>query len=116
MNKSPSVIRVFTNWALALRERYGPVDRQTSATVFRLLFPHEDADRKYSMQETRLARYLAKIFGVCTDKGGRGEGLLQWCSEGGGVGCLGAEIENVVQAICACDAVCFFVYTVEYPY
>ena len=68
----------------------------TDATIFRLLFPDKDAARKYGMQETRLARYLAKIFGISMEEGGRGQGLRDWCSGGSQtVGCLGSEIEKV---------------------
>ena len=68
-----------------------------------MLFPSQDAARKYGLQEARLGKYLAKIFGASTQKGGRGRGLIEWCAHdednfdsGVREGCLGTEVERVV--------------------
>ncbi|OSX64101.1 hypothetical protein POSPLADRAFT_1088234, partial [Postia placenta MAD-698-R-SB12] len=68
----------------------------TTAIIFRLLFPDHDADRKYGMQEARLAQYLAEIIGVSTSPGGRGNALVNWNGENA-IGCLGNEVQDVLE-------------------
>ena len=77
-----------------MRQRYSPLPRGTTATVLLLLFPEEHSRRKYDMQETRLARELAKCFGLSTD--GRGKSLLRWDGENT-LGCLGGEVMKVLD-------------------
>lgn len=106
INASPSpppAIHVLEKWKGEILRRYFrgnmPVTSVTDATIFRLLFPEKDTARKFGMQETRLARYLAKILGISMEEGGRGHGLREWCAEGQEKhGCLGTEIEKVALA------------------
>ncbi|KAI0742007.1 hypothetical protein C8Q80DRAFT_1260737 [Daedaleopsis nitida] len=86
----------FKRWVDALRKRYSPLPLGTTALVFRLLFPDEDVQRKYGLQETRLAQYLVKILGVSSDTHGRGERLKKWQGEDA-MGCLGEEVKLVMS-------------------
>ncbi|KAJ7695203.1 hypothetical protein B0H17DRAFT_1056785 [Mycena rosella] len=81
---------VLKQWITRLRTQFAPLPEGTTAIVFRLLFPEEDARRKYDMQETRLASALADCFGISADA------LHQWGSDGSS-GCLGEEVLNVLN-------------------
>jgi hypothetical protein len=59
--------------------------------VFSLLFPEEDIKRRYDMQETRLAGWLADCFGI------RKDALTMWSDEGK-KGSLGVEVKKVLEA------------------
>ena len=87
--------KTFKRWIQALRERYSPLPPDTTAIVFRFLFPEEDIRRKYALQETRLAQYLVKILGVSSE--GRGERLKKWQGEDA-IGCLGEEGGSIMSA------------------
>ena len=54
-------------------------------------------DRRYDMQEARLAQHLAHIFGVSSNSGGRGSHLPRWSADGS-LGCLGFEVREVLAA------------------
>ena len=58
--------------------------------ITRLLFPEEDVRRKYDMQETRLAGYLADCFGIRKDI------LVNWRGEDR-EGCLGVEVRKAIE-------------------
>ncbi|KAI8985616.1 hypothetical protein BD414DRAFT_60158 [Trametes punicea] len=90
------VYKTFKRWVTALHERYSPLPAGTVAVVLRSLFPEEDVDRKFGMQETRLAQYIAKILGVSSISHGRGERLRYWNGEHA-FGCLGSEVETVMS-------------------
>ena len=87
--------KTFRRWVETLRDCYSPLPANTTATVFRLLFPDQDVCRKYGLQETRLAQYLVKILGVSSSTYGRGERLRNWKGEDA-LGCLGYEVETVM--------------------
>ena len=87
--------KTFKRWVSALRERYSPLPPDTTAIVFRLLFPEEDVKRKYDLKEPRLAKYLVKILGVSSETHGRGERLKNWKEEDS-MGCLGDEVRTVM--------------------
>ncbi|KAH8093745.1 hypothetical protein BXZ70DRAFT_949037 [Cristinia sonorae] len=88
--------QTFQNWVNELRRVYPSLAPGTTATIFRLLFPEEDVVRKYGMQETTLARYLADILRVSTSSDGRGQNLVNW-NAATATGCLGSEVETVMQ-------------------
>lgn len=62
----------------------------TAKKLFRLLFPHEGARRRYDIRETRLAVALEQVMGIT--------GLTKWdavsVNGGGGTGCLGEEVRR----------------------
>ena len=89
--------KTFKRWVAALRERYSPLPADTTTIVFRLLFPDEDCQRKYGMQETRLAQHITTVLGVSSDTDGRGERLRNWKEEDA-LGCLGDEVLTVMSA------------------
>lgn len=93
---SSGAVNTLQNWQAELHRRYAPLLPGTTAIIFRLLFPDHDADRKYGMQEARLAQYLAEIIGVSTSPGGRGNALVNWNGENA-VGCLGNEVQDVLE-------------------
>ncbi|KAF7370772.1 DNA ligase [Mycena sanguinolenta] len=80
----PALITL-NNWIKTLRAKFAPLPPNTTAIVFRLLFPEEDTRRKYDMQETRLAAALADCFGTSATP------LRQWAAEASS-GCLGQEV------------------------
>lgn len=88
-----AALKTFRRWVKRLRECYDPLPPGTTGIIFRLLFPEEDARRKYDMQEARLARELCRAFGISSDD--RGGALYRW-KEAGGSGVLGKEVENVL--------------------
>lgn len=83
-------LQAFNRWLENLRKHYSPLPLGTTATCFRLLFPEEDAKRKYDIQETRLARYLSEALGIPLEK------LENWDSRDA-TGCFGAELERLLQ-------------------
>ncbi|KZT70831.1 hypothetical protein DAEQUDRAFT_688765 [Daedalea quercina L-15889] len=89
-----SVVQTFRKWVTELHRRYDPLPPGTTAIVFRLLFPEEDAKRKYDMQEARLAQVLSNTLGLSGRRRGRGEGLVNWKAESA-IGCLGLEIRKL---------------------
>jgi len=56
-----------------------------------------DVNRRYDMQEARLAQHLARVFGASNDPKGRGSGLTRWNVDGSR-GCLGAEVRAILEA------------------
>ncbi|KAJ7043390.1 hypothetical protein C8F04DRAFT_718106 [Mycena alexandri] len=78
------------NWINRLRSQFAPLPENTTAIVFRLLFPEEDTRRKYEMQETRLAAALADCFGISATP------LRQWGTDGSS-GCLGDEVLDILN-------------------
>ncbi|KAJ6457176.1 hypothetical protein C8R47DRAFT_173370 [Mycena vitilis] len=89
-NASYPALLTFCNWITRLRTDFAPLPENTTAIVFRLLFPDEDSRRKYDMQETRLASALANCFGVSA------MALSQWAGDGAS-GCLGEEVLEILN-------------------
>ncbi|THH19263.1 hypothetical protein EW146_g1886 [Bondarzewia mesenterica] len=89
--------RVFQRWVDKLRDEYSPLPENSTAVVFRLLFPDEDNGRKYQAQEKTLGGQLAMVFSVSTKAEHRGENLRNWNGEHT-FGCLGNEVYKVVNA------------------
>lgn len=58
-----------------------------------MLFPDEDKERKFGMQEKVLADALGGVLGVEMGRGGRGAVLREWRD---GEGCLGKVVGEVV--------------------
>ena len=85
----------FNRWLKELHKRYDPLPPGTFSAIFKLLFPEEDSDRKYNMQEARLGNYIAKILGVSTADGHLGVRLKKW-DEVNSVGCLGDEVKRII--------------------
>ncbi|KAF9221357.1 DNA ligase/mRNA capping enzyme [Gyrodon lividus] len=84
--------RVIVNrWIEALKINYSPLPRGTTASVLRLLFPEDDAQRKYDLQETRLAQYLGQCLDSSTVFTRGAEQLHNWCKDSAS-GCLGEEL------------------------
>lgn len=81
---------IFEQWVKDLRRNYAPLPAGTTAIIFRVLFPHEDARRKYDIQEKRMTKLLADCFSVKEDA------FLVWDSEEG-LGCLGLELKEVMD-------------------
>lgn len=117
-----SPVAVFTSWVKELSRRHSSPPPGTALSIFRLLFPEADAERKYALQETKLSRLLAKVLGVSTDPGGRGRRLVTWASankdldaSGPTSGCLGVEIQKIIEEAqtslyAACIAYFFYFY------
>lgn len=59
-----------------------------------MMFPDEDKERKFGMQEKVLADAVGSALGVHMGKGGRGEVLRKWRD---GEGCLGMVVGEVVR-------------------
>jgi DNA ligase N terminus len=93
-NDSHPAIKIFRRWNEQLRNDYSPLPPGSTSIIFRLLFPEEDACRKYGMQETKLCQLLAECLGV------NAQNLEQWHSEGSS-GCLGKELETVLENNCS---------------
>ncbi|KAL7424949.1 hypothetical protein Q5752_000636 [Cryptotrichosporon argae] len=83
--------QIFSSWLAHLRH---PLPPHTGKQLFRLLFPHEGARRRYDLKETRLVAELERVLGVA--------GLRRWDSVTytgeGGTGCLGLEVERAMEA------------------
>ncbi|KAG6334189.1 hypothetical protein ID866_4904 [Astraeus odoratus] len=77
----PSVRVVATRWIEALRNKYAPLPRGTTATVLRLLFPEEDTPRKYDLQEARLAHFLCDCLDSSTVSTRDAKQLKNWSKE-----------------------------------
>ncbi|KAF8892101.1 hypothetical protein BD779DRAFT_1510846 [Infundibulicybe gibba] len=92
-NRSSSfpALEVFRRWISELHNRFSPVPPGTTAIVFRLLFPEEDARRKYHMQETTLAKALGQSLGLDPAH------LDKWAADGSS-GCLGEELKALLEA------------------
>ena len=56
-----------------------------------------DANRRYDIQEARLAQNLARVFGASNNPKGRGSRLTRWNVDGS-YGCLGAEVRAILEA------------------
>ncbi|KAH7890733.1 DNA ligase/mRNA capping enzyme [Phlebopus sp. FC_14] len=82
---------VLTRWIEALRSKYTPLPRGTTTSVLRLLFPEDDTQRKYDLQETRLAQYLGECLDSSTVFTKDAAKLKSWRNESSS-GCLGQEI------------------------
>lgn len=89
-------MHTFQNWVSELHRRYDPLPPGTTAIIFRLLFPEEDAKRKYDMQETRLAHAISKALCMSHTLHGRGQKLATWKAQTA-VGCLGHEVRKVLE-------------------
>ncbi|KII85754.1 hypothetical protein PLICRDRAFT_700571 [Plicaturopsis crispa FD-325 SS-3] len=92
---SSLALQTLRRWISELHERFSPVPPSTAISIFRLLFPEEDARRKYDLQETRLAGTLARVFGV-SGSTSRGRTLAQWNGEQAS-GCLGHEVRAMME-------------------
>lgn len=74
-----------------MKRNYSPLPRGTIASVLQLLFPEDDAQRKFGLQETLLAQYL----GQCLDSSTvftRGTKHLKVWNQESASGCLGEEL------------------------
>ncbi|KAK7031333.1 DNA ligase [Favolaschia claudopus] len=87
-------LATLNNWISTLRTHFAPLPANTTATVFRLLFPDQDTRRKYDMQETRLASAVADCFGKSATS------LSRWSADGSS-GCLGEEVYQVLNKSCS---------------
>nr|GAT42989.1 predicted protein [Mycena chlorophos] len=96
MSGSKSPVDVFKRWIQRLRrETSGSELAQGSAvTLFRLLFPQDDTRRKYGMQEKLLANAIADALGTSAKP------LRKWDQASG---CLGIEVEKVMQNCSSLD-------------
>ncbi|EJU01771.1 DNA ligase/mRNA capping enzyme [Dacryopinax primogenitus] len=87
-------IDVLDSWIARLDR---PLPPGTGAVLFRLLFPCEDKDRKYNLQESKLSRLLADIFVVDVGSGKRGHRLSTW--QDSDEGCLGREVQMILMEV-----------------
>ena len=96
--KDYPALHVFSKWVVYLRATFEPqVIEGSSVAVFQLLFPDMDVNRRYDMQEARLAQNLARVFSASDDSKGRGSCLASWNADGSW-GCLGAEVKATLEA------------------
>ena len=81
----------------------GPLSQDTGPILFRLLFPEEDSNRKYGLQETALSRQIIKYLSGL----GLGEpqilSVKDWAGQSnnarrGRSGCLGEELGNILRS------------------
>ncbi|KAH9935976.1 uncharacterized protein BXZ73DRAFT_89463 [Epithele typhae] len=86
--------KIFNGWVRNLRKNHSPLPPHTTAIIFRFLFPEDNVQRKYGLQEAGLAQYLAKILGVSCQGHGRGQRLKNWKAEDA-IGCLGDEVSKI---------------------
>lgn len=97
-NKEYPALRILSRWVAYVRKTFEhEAIEGSSIAIFRLLFPDMDVNRRYDMQEARLAQHLARIFGVSSNSGGRGSRLLRWMADGSS-GCLGVEVRVTLAA------------------
>ncbi|KAG0709226.1 DNA ligase/mRNA capping enzyme [Suillus ampliporus] len=78
-------------WVEALKKNYSPLPRDTTAHVLRLLFPEEDSQRKYDLQEARLSQLLPECLDTSTFPPVSAARLKRWGTQQNS-GCLGQEI------------------------
>ncbi|KIK91527.1 hypothetical protein PAXRUDRAFT_149334 [Paxillus rubicundulus Ve08.2h10] len=90
-SSSHSPRAVVDRWIKALKGHYSPLPRGTTASVLRLLFPEDDTERKYNLQETRLAQHLGQCLDSSTVFTGGATKLRSWCKDSAS-GCLGEEL------------------------
>lgn len=90
-SRNHSAHAVATRWIAALRDRYSPLPRGTTAHVLCFLFPEEDTPRKYDLQEARLASYLGECLDSSTVFSRDTKQLKSWSTECFS-GCLGEEL------------------------
>ncbi|EMD39194.1 hypothetical protein CERSUDRAFT_122630 [Gelatoporia subvermispora B] len=88
--------QTFGRWIAALHRQHSTIPHGVTAAVFRMLFPEDDPRRKYNLQEKVLAKSVAKVLGVSTAPGARGESLAKWNGEDA-QGFLGAEIKHIIE-------------------
>ncbi|ESK96426.1 atp dependent dna ligase domain protein [Moniliophthora roreri MCA 2997] len=67
-SQSHPALATFDRWLKQLKLKHSLLPSGSAAIILRLLFPHEDARRKYDMQEYLLSRELAKCLGVCEER------------------------------------------------
>jgi hypothetical protein len=81
----------------------GPLSQDTGPILFRFLFPEEDSNRKYGLQETALSRQIMKYLSGL----GLGEpqilAVRNWAGQSnnartGRSGCLGEELGHVLRS------------------
>ena len=97
-------LRVFSRWVAYLRTTFEhQVVEDSSIAIFQLLFPDMDVNRRYDMQEARLAQHLAQAFGISNNPGGRGSCLSRWGTDGSS-GCLGVEVSKTLAAAAGVSA------------
>ena len=97
-NKDYPAIRVFSQWVAYLRATFEHKEiEDTSTAIFRLLFPDMDVNRRFDMQEARLAQHLIRILGTSTRVNATGSRLSRWSADGSS-GCLGVEVREILAA------------------
>lgn len=97
-------LRVFSRWVAYLRATFEhQVIEDSSIAIFQLLFPDMDVNRRYDMQEARLAQHLAQAIGISGNPGGRGSCLSRWSADGSS-GCLGVEVSKILAAAAGVSA------------
>lgn len=74
-----------------MRRNYSPLPRGTTASVLRLLFPEDDTQRKFGLQEALLAQYFGQCLDSSTVFTGGAKYLKLWGQESAS-GCLGEEL------------------------
>ncbi|KAF8449063.1 DNA ligase/mRNA capping enzyme [Boletus edulis BED1] len=90
-SSSHSPRAVVHRWIEALRRNYSPLPRGATASVLRLLFPEDDTQRKFGLQETLLAQYLGQCLDSSTVFTRDAKQLKAWSQESAS-GCLGEEL------------------------
>ncbi|KAF9525984.1 hypothetical protein CPB83DRAFT_896582 [Crepidotus variabilis] len=94
--KSPSTTkdhpatRVFERWTTELRRQFSPLPSGTTAICFRFLFPEEDIQRKYDIQENRLTNLIANCYGMDSTS-------FDLLGGEEATGCLGHEVKSILM-------------------
>jgi len=94
---------IFTKYSNHLRNR-GLYSAENGKTLLQLLFPEEDIRRKFGMQETRLSSLLAKVLVEIGFSERKASSITRWAGDSatetrvGRAGCLGSEVQIVMQS------------------
>ncbi|TFK71618.1 DNA ligase/mRNA capping enzyme [Pluteus cervinus] len=87
---SSTPVDIFQRWTQEAIRLYPSSCAHATSIIFDLLFPSDDVNRTYGIQETKLARYISRALGVDAAS------LLNWDSEGSS-GVLGVETKKIMQ-------------------
>ncbi|EIW79187.1 DNA ligase/mRNA capping enzyme [Coniophora puteana RWD-64-598 SS2] len=89
-------LAILRDWITELRKRYATQSPQVAARIQRLLFPEDDAHRRYDLQEPRLAQYISACLNPANFAPTTKARLTGW-SNWEGTGCLGLEVARLAK-------------------
>ncbi|KAA1470337.1 hypothetical protein DENSPDRAFT_797606 [Dentipellis sp. KUC8613] len=88
-------LRIFEDWIAQLQQLYPSAPPGMGSVIFRLLFPEEDIQRRYQLQEKLLGRTLCIVLNK-SNESIYGHTLKTWNAEHT-LGCLGDAVRRVLQ-------------------